>query len=84
MAFAACVGLESITIPESLTNIGDYAFYGCSQLTSDLNEGIRYYYTLTSYDNTDKLLTASAGYFSAVATAINNLSGNAAIRIYPR
>ena len=31
--FYSCVGLKSITIPESVTTIGEYAFDGCSGLT---------------------------------------------------
>ena len=33
-AFSGCIGLTSITIPESVTSINDYAFYNCSGLTS--------------------------------------------------
>ena len=33
-AFYNCRGLESITIPDSVTSIGDRAFYNCSGLTS--------------------------------------------------
>ncbi len=33
-AFCGCSGLESITIPESVTSIGEYAFCGCSALAS--------------------------------------------------
>ena len=29
-AFSNCSSLQSITIPESVTSIGSYAFYGCS------------------------------------------------------
>ncbi|MBP3308382.1 MAG: leucine-rich repeat protein [Clostridia bacterium] len=32
-AFAICTSLESITIPSSVTTIGDYAFYDCTALT---------------------------------------------------
>ena len=31
--FSECSGLTSITIPESITYISGYAFYGCSSLT---------------------------------------------------
>ena len=33
-AFSGCVGLTSITIPDSVTSIGWYAFDGCTGLTS--------------------------------------------------
>lgn len=33
-AFYDCVGLTSVTFPNSLTYIGKYAFYNCSSLTS--------------------------------------------------
>ena len=33
-AFSRCSGLESVTIPSSVTSIGEWAFYGCSGLTS--------------------------------------------------
>ena len=33
-AFYNCSGLTSITIPDGVTNIGNYAFYNCSGLTS--------------------------------------------------
>ena len=33
-AFEDCSGLTSITIPDSVTSIGNYTFYGCTGLTS--------------------------------------------------
>ena len=33
-AFASCRGLTSVTIPNSVTSLGDRAFLGCSGLTS--------------------------------------------------
>ena len=33
-AFSDCVGITSITIPNSVTNIGESAFSGCSALSS--------------------------------------------------
>ena len=34
MAFRECSSLESISLPEGITSIGDNAFYGCSSLES--------------------------------------------------
>ncbi len=34
MHFLGCENLTSVTIPNSVTNIGDYAFWGCDSLTS--------------------------------------------------
>ena len=34
--------LSSITIPNSVTNIGDYAFYDCTNLTSAAIQGGRH------------------------------------------
>jgi len=33
-AFSGCSGLASVSIPDGVTSIGDYAFYGCSGLPS--------------------------------------------------
>nr|WP_262482068.1 leucine-rich repeat domain-containing protein [Capnocytophaga canimorsus] len=33
-AFSGCRSLTSITLPNSVTSIGDYAFWQCSSLTS--------------------------------------------------
>ena len=32
--YCSCTGLTSVVIPESVTEIGEYAFYGCTGLTS--------------------------------------------------
>ncbi len=33
MAFSYCSGLRKIVIPASVTSIGEFAFYGCTELT---------------------------------------------------
>ncbi|MBQ2434146.1 MAG: leucine-rich repeat protein, partial [Clostridia bacterium] len=33
-AFIDCINIKSITLPEGVTSIGDFAFRGCSGLTS--------------------------------------------------
>jgi hypothetical protein len=37
--FYKCSSLKSITIPSSVTSIGDYAFYNCSNLQNVIYEG---------------------------------------------
>jgi hypothetical protein len=50
----------------------------------NLNNGTEYYYSITSYDDTDEVLTASAGNFSvATPTAKDELSVNTGVRVYP-
>ena len=39
MRSMSCSGLTSVTIPASVTSIGDYAFYGCTGLTSVYFQG---------------------------------------------
>jgi hypothetical protein len=36
--FYGCTSLSSVTIPNSVTSIGDYAFYQCSRLTDVISE----------------------------------------------
>lgn len=42
-AFYGCIGLHSITVPDSVTGIRDYAFSGCSGLTEvTIGNGVTY------------------------------------------
>ena len=59
-AFRECTKLNSITIPENITSIGQYAFYDCEELTEinfnatamdDLQSGSRVFYKAGSLEN---------------------------------
>jgi hypothetical protein len=40
-AFQGCSGLTTINIPDSVTEIGIYAFSGCNKLPKDTKEKIK-------------------------------------------
>ena len=53
-AFSNCTYLETITIPDSVTNIGDGAFRGCGKLLSiTIPNGIKYISRWTFYECTN-------------------------------
>ena len=49
-AFASCTGLTGVTIPSSVTDIGFYAFNGCSSLTRDRAGASSWRYPRRSFD----------------------------------
>ncbi|MBR7177401.1 MAG: leucine-rich repeat domain-containing protein, partial [Clostridia bacterium] len=74
VAFRDCANLKSITIPNSVTGIGNYAFFGCSSLTSvnfeDPNGWHLYGWGFTVYPNTIDVTDASRN-----ATELKKQSG---------
>jgi hypothetical protein len=40
MAFNSCDKITGIIIPNSVTGIGEYAFFGCTSLTTVIFEGV--------------------------------------------
>ena len=71
-AFSGCNGLTSVTIPNSVTSIGEYAFSGCSGLTGN------------EYDNTYYLGNAENPYvvlFKAKSTDITSCEINSNCKI---
>ena len=76
-AFASCRGLSSITIPESVTSIGDGVFWGCSNLSSatfgnvDVSSSEL---TLTKNNITYKVLSNSEVAVSGAESTITDVS----------
>ncbi|MBO7684724.1 MAG: leucine-rich repeat domain-containing protein, partial [Kiritimatiellae bacterium] len=70
-SFDSCRALKSIEVPGSVTNIGSYAFYGCTNLVAaTLNEGLL---TINNnaFENCSSLLVAS------VPNSVTNLGSGA-------
>ncbi|MBR4873538.1 MAG: leucine-rich repeat protein, partial [Clostridia bacterium] len=59
-------GLTSVTIPDSVTSIGKYAFSGCSNLTS-----------ITFEDTSTWYRTTSSSYSGGTSTSVTSPSTNA-------
>ncbi|MBR3732524.1 MAG: leucine-rich repeat protein, partial [Spirochaetales bacterium] len=62
-AFANCVGLTAINLPNSLMTVGDGAFYGCSELTNVLIPNSLLYIGDDAFRNCDELLTVKIGIY---------------------
>ena len=70
-SFSSCQALKSVEIPGSVTNIGSYAFYGCTNLVAaTLNEGLL---TINNnaFEDCSSLLVAS------VPNSVTNLGSSA-------
>ncbi|MBR4902741.1 MAG: leucine-rich repeat domain-containing protein, partial [Victivallales bacterium] len=75
-SFDNCRALKSIEVPGSVTNIGSYAFYGCTNLVAaTLNEGLL---TINNnaFENCSSLLVAS------VPNSVTNLGSSAYASCY--
>ncbi len=55
--FENCTSLESVTIPNSITNIGSYSFRGCSSLKTVNIKGIVSNIGVSAFENCTKLTT---------------------------
>lgn len=64
-AFSDCIGLKSITIPNSVTTIGSFAFYDCKKLAEVYYKGTSEDWNKISIDYyNDKLTSAPRYYYS--------------------
>ena len=57
-AFASCAKLTAVTLPASLTTIGDQAFYGCEGLTEASYAGTREQWEAVSVGSGNEALLA--------------------------
>ena len=71
-AFYGCSGLTSITIPDSVTSIGWYAFYNCKELKTVFYKGtVKQWNQITINTGNNYLINARRYYYSENEPALN-------------
>lgn len=89
-AFQSCWGLTNITLPQTLVDIGDYAFYGCGLATltipnsvTNIGESAFQYCGLRSLTIPDSVTTIGRGAFTACVGLTKVIMGAGVTRIGP-